>query len=268
MTVVAGGAALWLSAELKESITPEDAGPREVARPVAVGPSGSGAVGSLKSYLHPIGGLFGGDPGAPPLPQRCDLDATLIITTVASPALYSSAMITVGDSPALYTVGDSLADATIEEIDRRQVTLRRGDGRIQHLRLGASSGAEPAPHPAGPKRQDFSGAVTALGDGRYQVDRGALADALENPQQFSKDVGIVPNFKDGQAAGYRVLKIRRGSVVGQLGVQRRDVITGINGAPATLEEALDTLGGLTESDGMTLEVLRNGQALTLEYVLE
>jgi len=91
---------------------------------------------------------------------------------------------------------------------------------------------------------------------------------MENPEQFSKDVSVVPNFHDGQPTGYRVLKIRRGSVVGQLGVKRRDVITGINGAPATLEAALDTLGGLSEADGMTLDVQRNGKALTLEYALE
>ena len=230
---------------------------------------------SLGEYRDPIAGrsLFdssGGGGGGGGLPAARDLPARLLATSAAAETRYSSALIAVeGGDAQVYGIGDRVADAVIEGIDRRRVILRRGDGRRELLRLGGGARAgSPGPQPKqakGASRIDWSQGVEDLGGNRYRVERATLEEALLHLDEVGKGVRVVPNFKDGELLGYRIVKIRGDSPLKLLGLERNDVIQGVDGGPVDPAAALDLLGKVEGLEGLALQLDRGGEPLELTY---
>ncbi len=77
---------------------------------------------------------------------------------------------------------------------------------------------------------------------------------------------MVPNFADGQPNGWKVFSIRRTSALRQMGIKNNDVLTAVNGHDlSNTEKALEVYGKLQSEKSFSLEVLRNGEPMTLEY---
>ncbi len=212
------------------------------------------------------------DPGGGP--RQGDLGARLLATSAADQHRYSSALIAVsGGDPDVYAIGDTLGDAVIENIDRERVLVRRADGTQELLRLGSgfgsteTSGREPPGSRAGEKI-DWSQGIEALGDGHYRLDRTLLGDAVDNLDQLGKGLKVAPNFKDGKAAGYRLLKFRNDSPLALLGLERNDVIVGVDGKPADPTVALDLLQRIDDLDRLELQIKRRGEFLDLKYEID
>lgn len=242
--------------------------------------SGGGETPPLDAYRDPIvdRSLFdsspGGGKGGDGSPRVSDLEVRLLATSTAERPLYSSALISVAAEEAeVFAVGDRIADAVIERIDREQVTVRRDDGREELLRLGAGAGASRRPPRPGNSitpsgKIDWAAGVEALGDGRFRLDRGTLDDALTHLDELAHGAGVAPNFRDGRAAGYRIVKIRGNSPLKLLGLERNDVIVGVDGQPIDPKVALDLLQRVGELDQLQLQLERAGEPLELTYELD
>lgn len=230
----------------------------------------------LGDYRDPIvdRSLFDSDPAPPAGPGATDLPARLLATSTAEQPRYSSALIAVSGGDAdVYAVGDTIADAVIERIDRERVTVRRSDGRQELLRLGTggNTGRVPAtanrPRPAAGKT-DWAAGIESLGDGRYRLDRSVLGDAIANLDDLGKGLHVAPNFKDGKAAGYRLLKFRKDSPLSLLGLERNDVIVGVDGNPVDPAVALDLLGRIDDLDRLEIQIHRGGEPVDLVYEVD
>ncbi len=234
------------------------------------GPSPGGAPLPLDEYRDPITdrSLFDSAPAGPGgTPGATDLPARLLATSAAAEDRYSSALITLDDQEAqVFAIGDRVADAVIEDIARRQVVLRRGDGRRELLRIQGATAAAPRKPPR-PDRQpmDWSQGVEALGDGRYRIDRDTLEEGLTRLDELGNGLRVVPNFRDGRVAGYRIVKIRGDNPLRLLGLERNDVIVGMDGQPVDPSVALDRLGRAGEIDALRLQVERGGESMDLSY---
>lgn len=209
--------------------------------------------------------------------EATDLGATLVLTMVAEDPRYSSALIQMDQQdpfPEMFKNGDALADAEVERIERRRVYLRRGNGALEYLEIGGegknkSRGSDRSEDRATKKRRgriDWSEGITKIDDTHYQVERDSVDNALGNLDRLSRDARVVPNFVDGKSNGFKIFSIKRNSAYKHLGLQNNDVITGVNGMAITSpESALDVYSKLQNESNISLDIIRKGQEMTMEY---
>jgi general secretion pathway protein C len=307
-TVLSGAAAFGLTRVLSVKIRPPEGAElvemESGDEPEAVAERGTGPTAergnargnaraprapTLDSYRRPIVGrsLFDSSQADQPLAEAqtaegeeqaaTDLGATLILTAVAGDRQYSTALILAAAEdayPGVYTEGDALTDdATIDEIQRRRVYVKRGSGAREYLEIGGEAPKKSRTSRSdddGTKKRrgriDWSEGVTKIDDTHFQIERSAVDSALANLDRLSRDARVVPNFQDGKSNGFKIFSIKRNSAARNLGLQNNDVITGVNGSPLTSpDKALSMYSSLQNESSISLEIIRKGEPVTMEY---
>ena len=266
--------------------------------------SGRPRIAGLDSYMKPImerslfdsskvgssGGAIAGADGEEQ--EATDLGATLILTSAAPllndrgehlykgarplwDARFSTALILEEGDDAVaqvYLVGDEVGDARIDEIARRRVYVVRSSGAREYLEIGGTKPKKKkgsSSKNGGKKKRgriDWSEGVTKISDTQYQVDRSSIENALANLDRLSRDARVVPNFVDGKSNGFKVFGIKRNSAYKTLGLKNNDVITGVNGMDLTSpDKALEVYSKLQNESSISLDIVRKGEAVTMEY---
>ena len=228
--------------------------------------------------------------GKPPEPEKdpdaegevdkqSDLAATLIATSVASDPIWSTALISTDDGTNVYRIDEKILDATIKDIQRptleraARVILLRG-GELEYLEAGGkakkktskASKKDDKPKKKTNNRGKRDWDIKKTGDNQYDVAEDDVKWALDNLDKMSREARVVPNFADGQTNGFKVFAIRRNSALRKMGLKNNDVLTGVNGYDlSNTEKALEIYGKLQSEKSFSLEVLRNGEPVTMEY---
>ena len=219
-----------------------------------------------------------------------EIDAVLVATSVASLSSWSTALVAVESSPPeLYRIGEVILAAEIVEIygpwldsngnHRAARIIVDNNGQKEFLEVGAekrksggrkvssSAEKEDKPKPSRPGRHTY--AIKECGDKRYCVPQGDIDYALANLDKMAREARVVPNFADGATNGFKVFSIRRNSALRMMGLKNNDVLTGVNGFDlSNTEKALEIYSKLQSEKNFTLEVLRNGKPVTMEYSVE
>jgi general secretion pathway protein C len=222
-----------------------------------------------------------------------DLEITLIAASVAEPAIWSTALLIVSGAPAeVFQVGEEVLGARIHSIERpwfeedqtvvppklvhhpARLWLLR-DGQYEYVDQGGTASArggsatksadegEPAPKATTGAHQY---GVKELSPGKFEIPKADLDFALGNLDKLQREARVVPNFQDGASNGFKVFSIRRNSVLRQMGVKNNDVLTGVNGFDlSNTEKALELYSKLQNESHFRLDILRNGEPMTLEY---
>lgn len=200
--------------------------------------------------------------------RRTDLKVVLLATVVATPEIYSSALIAPDDRAARgtgYGVGDDLmGEATIVKIEQKRVFIRRSDGAVEYLDM-ENKGGEEAPRKGGDDTE--GGSVSKDGDNKFTVDRSLLESAMANPESLAGQVRVVPHKgADGEIDGYRLSGIRKGSVFEQLGIKNGDIVHTVNGKALTsTANAMDAYSSLQNERSFSFEITRRSKRQTMEY---
>lgn len=209
-----------------------------------------------------------------------DIAATLVSTSVALDPLWSTALINTDDGTNVYRIDEQLLDAVIKEIHRpsaergAHVVLLRNGGR-EILEVGGEKRDAPKntarQTKATPKKTSRNGRhewgeVKKTGDNEYEVGQDDLDYALGNLDKLAREARVVPNFSDGKTNGFKVFAIRRNSIFRKMGLKNNDVLTGINGFDlSNTDKALEVYSKLASEKNFSVEVLRNGEPVSLEY---
>ncbi len=83
------------------------------------------------------------------------------------------------------------------------------------------------------------------------------------------EVRIVPNFTDEKPDGFKLLSIKRGSLLNRLGLRNGDVVRRINGVSLDdPQKAIEVYQGLEGGQSISVEILRGGREQTLNYDLK
>ena len=83
---------------------------------------------------------------------------------------------------------------------------------------------------------------------------------------LSRSARIVPEMKDGKAAGFRLFAVRPEGPFALIGMQNGDILSSINGLEITSpEKALEVYAKLKSASHLSLGMERNGQKITKEY---
>jgi general secretion pathway protein C len=228
--------------------------------------------------------ILGPPPGEkkPELPQlqRTALNLKLLAIMFAPPPAnprWSVAIIRDNDTKTAgpYTIDSKLRDAVIDDIGEDRVYFRFDGGRREYLDLldrpgapapGAAPVAAVAAAPADPLAAELDKGIKQISEHRYEVQRSTVDSLLGNMGALARAARIVPEMRDGKAAGFRLFSIRPEGPFAKIGLQNGDVISAINGLEMTSpDKALEVYTKLKTANHLSVGVERNGQKITKDY---
>ena len=205
------------------------------------------------------------DMGGPPV--RTSLPFDLIGTMIMEDELRSIATIADSAAQLVYPVReeDEIPEkAKILKIEpRRVIFLNEGNHRREFVDLPENVEAN-APRialgkPSGP-------GIQQVAPTQFDISRSEVDQALANLNNILTQARAVPNFENGQPAGYKLFQIVPGSIYSKLGLTDGDVICGFDGQPANdPAAAFEKLSNLRNTSHMDLCVKRAGKQMTYSY---
>jgi general secretion pathway protein C len=222
------------------------------------------------------------DAGVPvtDLQTKTSLPLALLAIMYAPPPngiLWSIAVMRDTDAKTIgaFPVGGKIHGATITEIQETRVYLDN-EGKAEYIDLFEAPAPPPPPPgapPPPPRKTDpftaeLTKGITKISENKYELQRSTLESVLGNMALLSRSARIVPEMKDGKAAGFRLFAVRPDGPFALIGMQNGDIISSINGLEITSpEKALEVYAKLKSASHLSLGMQRNGQKITKEYTI-
>lgn len=196
-----------------------------------------------------------------------------------------AAVINATGTSLLYRVGMSIDDREVLAVERNRVVLSTGGTLCDLNMFGAPPPSAPvasAPtsspiviaEPAsadtgGIEATDLDANIHQVSDTSYTVNRGLVDRLLANQAALMSAARVIPHEEDGRTVGMKIYGIRRSSLLGRLGIQNGDMLRTINGFdlsdPTALLQAYTTL---RSADHLTMQVMRRGQPMSMDYQIQ
>ena len=179
---------------------------------------------------------------------------------------------TEGKTVGAFPVGGKIHGATVTEILETRVYLDN-EGKAEYIDLFEA----PAPPPQAaaavavnketdPFAADLAKGIKKVSEHNYELQRSTLESVLGNMALLSRSARIVPEMKDGKAAGFRLFAVRPDGPFAMIGMQNGDILSSINGLEITSpEKALEVYAKLKSASHLSLGMERNSQKITKEY---
>jgi general secretion pathway protein C len=227
--------------------------------------------------ILPVAPAPGTPTDQPPALQRTTLPLKLLAVMYAPTApRWSMAIIRDTDEKAAgpYGVGSKVREATVTSIEADRVYIEI-NGRKEYLDLldkapppaTAVASAPAAPTTSGdPMMAELEKGIKKTGEHSFEVQRGTVDSLLGNMSMLSRSARIVPEIRDGKAAGFRLFSVRPDGPFAKIGLQNGDVISAINGLEMTSpDKALEVYTKLKSASHLSVGLERNGQKINKEY---
>jgi general secretion pathway protein C len=118
-------------------------------------------------------------------------------------------------------------------------------------------------------RQKNNEGVNKVADGKFELDRDAINDQLQDPKALAKQARIIPNYSDGKRAGIKLVGVTPGGVFGKIGIRSGDIVHSINGEKVTSQnKAFELLDGMRKANNVQIEIERGGKRQSIEYSIK
>ena len=115
-------------------------------------------------------------------------------------------------------------------------------------------------------KKDGEYAIKKVSDSEYVIDEAEVESALGNINRLLTQIRVVPNFKDGQADGFKVFAIKPDSIFAKIGLQNGDVIRKVNEQDiSSPDKAFQAFQELRNEKNLSVEISRRGQQKSLSY---
>jgi type II secretion system protein C len=99
-----------------------------------------------------------------------------------------------------------------------------------------------------------------------EVTRADINAYAKNPAKIWKDISIIPLKKSGKIRGFKVTRIKKGSKMAELGLQKGDVIVEANNIKlASFKDAIKLYKNINKLDTISLIVERNNEEKEIIY---
>ncbi|RAL22812.1 hypothetical protein DL240_07925 [Lujinxingia litoralis] len=230
--------------------------------------------------------------GGDDVPTLSDLNLVLSGVMVARNPRWSMAMIkdNTQNKTLMVGVGDLVAEgAEIVEIRRDRIFVER-NGKLEFIRMEGAIGGDPSASGAPASREGGSararrapgqekaakseaasaaGGVQQQGPNAYKVDRAMIERQLADPTALTRQARVMPNYRDGEPSGLRMVGVTPSSFYSQMGIRSGDILQSVNGSAITNQrQALELLEKLRNEKKVVIEVERRGRVEKLEYTIE
>ncbi len=206
----------------------------------------------------------------PVVSDRTPLDVVLVGTAVLEGAR-SFAVVESGGKLRVVRENEELAPgAVVSAIKADRILVDRG-GAVQEILLfvdrpggkkkpGRRATARPRPAAAD------SDTIRKVADDKWVIDAREVEKATTDMNRLMTQIRVVPNFKDGQADGFKVFAIRPGSLFSKIGLRNGDVIKRINGLELQgPEEAFEAYQRLKDETSIQIDLVRRNQNKSFTY---
>ena len=182
----------------------------------------------------------------------------------------SLALLQIGAEVNIYHLGETLAPGVvIEEIARKMVVLM-DRGVKRELLLKEARGTSKTTRPARTSsRGESRQGIVALDENRWQISKSLVENARENLNSLLQTARVVPELENGNTIGFRLVEMKKGSLLDQIGLRVGDLLVEINQVELNSpEKALQIFQQVREANNITVGLIRNGLPQTFEYSLE
>jgi general secretion pathway protein C len=208
---------------------------------------------------------------ADPIPSNLPL--ILIGTLVHSNPAKSIAAIEVKSKnlTGSYSTGAEIEGlAKVEKVERNKVFIRNSNtGAIEFIEMNKQGNkitfdASKVSAPIKPGNNE----VQSVGTNQFQIKRSDLLKYTNDLSSVLMQARAVPNRdpNSGEINGFRLLDMQPGSIYEQLGLQKMDVIKGVNGEPIdSIQKAMELYNTLKNGNQVKLQIERGGKADTFTY---
>lgn len=195
------------------------------------------------------------------------LNLTLKGVLAATPMKLASAIIAQGKNGKedIYGIGDKMPGGVIvKEIYPEYVVLER-NGRLETLKLQKISGINNLASSAKTYGRSGGRSTTSSPGQALKEIRGNI---LKNPTSFGEYALPVVVKENGKQIGYRLQPQQKGQLLSELGIQKNDVITQINGVKLDKpQNGISALRKLSTAKNLNIVVKRNGADVPLNISL-
>jgi len=112
----------------------------------------------------------------------------------------------------------------------------------------------------------LSGSVRSLGNGEYIIDQRAIQFAVDNPAQIMTDAKLIPNMIRDKQEGFILREVKKNGIYDSLGMKNGDILLRINNFNiSNPENTLQALAALKGMDRVQLDIMRDGNRMTMNY---
>lgn len=263
----------------RPSMLPTKAPPAKQATPLMVENQPRGAYTSITSKnifnwdgTIPDALTSGKDKGKEPdnVPVLSQLPLNLIGTIVHSKPEKSVASIEMKSKNQTVSVRikaelDNMAE--ILKIERNKVTFRNlNNNQIEYIEIQAKGKLSFSGSTA--VRPHVDEEVKSTGNNQFTLKRSDVLKYTSNLASLLQQARSAPhkNPQTGDPDGFTILDYQPGSIFEKLGLQRMDVIKGVNGEPVdSPAKAMELYNALKNSDRVSISIERGGKNENLDY---
>jgi type II secretion system protein C len=188
----------------------------------------------------------------------------------------------------VFQEGDQVGQVLIKKIVRNNVIINKG---AEELRLTMEFDEKAASTPAkgqairkqrstksqrsarsrrtARSRRSSSSKPPAMEASPIRLEQEEVTSALADTDKLMEEMQIKP-FKEGtDPGGFKIGKVKPGSIFAKMGLRPGDVVTGVNNEAITgVEQAEDLYSSLLEGGDIALEVKRGGRTQKLQLAIE
>ena len=159
-----------------------------------------------------------------------------------------------------YTVGSTIRGAKVRMILRNKVVLNI-NGKDELLVMGIERlRAE------GPVDRDSNAAKDSGDASTFKISKNLVQESINNVAEIMSKVRIKPHFRDGEPDGFKISRIKQGSIFKTMGFKNGDVIKSVNGQPVqTAEDIMRLYETMKDNSYFTIGITRGNQAKTLNF---
>ncbi len=172
-----------------------------------------------------------------------------------------------------YTPNQNLEGlATLMKVERRKIVIRNlNNNRLEFIEMKADSSLSFNRGKGGGIPAKLSGSeIKKESDTNFSINRSDLLKYTNDLSSVLQQARAVPHRSSvtGEVDGFSMMDIQPGSVFEKLGLQRLDIIKGVNGDPVdSPAKAMQLYNALKNSPGLALQIERNGKTETLNYTI-
>ena len=200
---------------------------------------------------------------------RCAAASVVGITESDDPS-FSFALIRSGGAAKMRRIGDDVDGKKLETINWDSVVLSSGETRCQLRMMDEAAGkatAGAAPEPARPTRTPAKPSgdsdIIKISENEYVIERNGPQKMQQLQQAFMKAARVV----DGQ--GVRLQRSSQTTILGQLGMQKGDLVKTVNGYDMTNpDKSMEAYGVIKTAKKVQVVLERDGKPVTLDVTLK
>jgi len=167
----------------------------------------------------------------------------------------------------MYKLEDEIEDAQLIGIFKNKVILLRSNGQQEAIFL--KDDGSHIDNPSLKKNWDLI--VKPLQQHHYLVNMDEFSHSVKTLGDFIYTFNLATAINQGKTIGLRVGALDNNSLPHAMGIVSGDVITAVNGIPATTQEnrlaMYNKVISLSNNDMVTVSLLRNNKSLALTYAL-